>query len=36
MQMHPTDAFDLTQEDAATQAMYATEPGTKVVKGVLA
>ena len=27
MQMHATDAFDLTQEDAATHAMYATEPG---------
>jgi len=27
MQMHATDAFDLKQEDAATHAMYATEPG---------
>ena len=27
MQMHATDAFDLKQEDEATQAMYGTEPG---------
>ena len=27
MQMHATDAFDLGSENAATHAMYATEPG---------
>ena len=27
MQMHATDAFDLSHESAATHAMYATEPG---------